>query len=67
MPGYISGQREALGLKIVSVRENNSKHNIPTVPAQVFLVDPETSQPLVLMEANYLTWLRTAAGSGSDD
>jgi len=65
MPGYISGPNSCLGLKIVSGRPNNPKnHNLPNIPAQVFLVDPETSQPLVLMDGTYLTLLRTAAGSG---
>jgi ornithine cyclodeaminase/alanine dehydrogenase-like protein (mu-crystallin family) len=54
-----------LGLKLVSIRVNNPKnHGLPTIPAQVLLVDPETSQPMVLMDATYLTLLRTAAGSG---
>eukprot|EP01127_Copromyxa_protea_P005772 TRINITY_DN15630_c0_g1_i1.p1 TRINITY_DN15630_c0_g1~~TRINITY_DN15630_c0_g1_i1.p1 ORF type:complete len:337 (-),score=65.84 TRINITY_DN15630_c0_g1_i1:48-1058(-) len=65
MPGYVSGTNEALGLKLVSIRPNNPKnHNLPTIPAQVLLVHPETSQPMVLMDATYLTLLRTAAGSG---
>lgn len=63
--GCVNGKNEALGLKLVSLRPKNPQnHSLPTIPAQVLLVDPETSQPLVLMDATYLTLLRTAAGSG---
>jgi len=67
MPGFCPGQSpatDALGLKIVSLRPENPKENLPSIVAQVFLIDPKTGGPLVLMDATYLTLLRTAAGSG---
>src|SRR5687768_2901957 len=58
MPAYCPGgsnpEDAALGLKIVSIRPNNPKEGLPTIPAQVFLVDPKTGRPLVLMDATYL-------------
>jgi len=54
---------EVLGVKIVSVRQGNAKHNIPTVPATIMLFEPATGFPLALMDATYLTAFRTAAGT----
>jgi len=69
MPAFCpgdSGEDSALGLKIVAVRPNNPKDfGLATIPAQVLLVDPQRGTPLVLMDATYLTLLRTAAGSGA--
>ena len=61
-PGYIAGM--GLGLKLVSVRPENAKIAKPTVPAVVMLVDEVTGLPACVMNATYLTALRTAAGSG---
>eukprot|EP00053_Salpingoeca_punica_P019512 m.197846 g.197846 ORF g.197846 m.197846 type:complete len:425 (+) comp17671_c1_seq1:1187-2461(+) len=52
-----------LGLKVVSVRPRNAAQQLPTVPAVILLHDDATGLPLCLMEATYLTGLRTAAGS----
>ena len=54
----------ALGCKVVSVRAKNSKLGLPTVPGSIFLFDAETGYTKALMNAEYLTGLRTAAGSG---
>lgn len=52
----------AMGLKIVSVRSDNPTKGLPTVPATVMLLEPETGLPRALMAATYLTGLRTATG-----
>jgi len=52
-----------LGLKVVSVRPHNAGKNLPTVPGYIFLVDEVTALAVALMDATYLTALRTAAGS----
>eukprot|EP01043_Picozoa_sp_COSAG02_P042738 COSAG02_NODE_3656_length_6410_cov_2.706703_5_plen_193_part_00 len=54
---------EALGLKVVSVREANSELGLPTVPATMLMFDAATGQPSALLAATWLTALRTAAGS----
>jgi len=55
---------DALGVKVVAVRGANEHLGLPTVPAVVLLTDRQTGFPLALVQATYLTALRTAAGSG---
>jgi len=63
MPGYLPAGK-ALGLKVVSVFPDNLAKGLPTINAAFILVSPETGEPLALMEAGYLTALRTGAASG---
>lgn len=63
MPGYLA-QEKALGLKVVSVFPNNLTLNLPSIKGFIMLLDATTGQPKVLMEAAYLTALRTGAISG---
>jgi ornithine cyclodeaminase len=53
-----------LGCKIVSVRPQNAVAGLPTVPGNLVLLDAETGLTKCLMDAEYLTGVRTAAGSG---
>ena len=53
-----------LGCKVVSVRAKNSKIGLPTVPGSIMIFDAETGYTKALLNAEYLTGLRTAAGSG---
>jgi ornithine cyclodeaminase/alanine dehydrogenase-like protein (mu-crystallin family) len=55
---------EALGVKVVAVRPTNEALGLPTVPAVILLNDRSTGFPIALLQATYLTALRTAAGSG---
>lgn len=63
MPGYLT-ENEILGLKVVSVFPNNPAKNYPAITGFIMLLDAHTGQPKVLMEAGYLTALRTGAVSG---
>ena len=65
-PCYVSpAKREALGLKIVSTRPRNARlKDHATVPAVIVLIHADTGYPSALVDATYLTALRTAAGSG---
>jgi ornithine cyclodeaminase len=63
MPGFLPAGK-ALGLKAISVFPDNPAKGIPTINAVFLLMSPETGEPLALMEANYLTALRTGAASG---
>jgi ornithine cyclodeaminase/alanine dehydrogenase-like protein (mu-crystallin family) len=68
MPAYLSPSADeaaALGMKIVSIFPHNlANHQLPTINAIVLLIDPQTGRPLAVMDAGYLTALRTGAGSG---
>lgn len=60
MPAYIEPMN-ASGVKIVNVHLDNKKKNLPTVMAVFVLVSPETGAPLAIMDAGYITDLRTGA------
>ncbi|MFB3854588.1 MAG: ornithine cyclodeaminase family protein [Vicinamibacterales bacterium] len=65
MPAWVGGGVSGLGVKIVTVYPDNpSKHHLPTVLAIVLLNDPETGNPVALMDAGYMTAVRTGAVSG---
>jgi ornithine cyclodeaminase/alanine dehydrogenase-like protein (mu-crystallin family) len=56
---------EGLGLKIVTFYTSNAKLGIPTHMATIFLVDPKTGAPLVVMDGRLITEMRTAAVSAA--
>ncbi|KAL6076884.1 Ornithine cyclodeaminase [Balamuthia mandrillaris] len=64
MPARLA-KTAGLGLKIVSVRPKNAERGQPTVPATVLLLDEATGLPAAIMQATYLTAIRTAAASGA--
>jgi ornithine cyclodeaminase/alanine dehydrogenase len=65
MPAFIGGDLNALGLKVVTVYpENPSKHDMPTTLGTLMLCDPATGQAVAIMDAGYLTAVRTGAASG---
>lgn len=53
----------ALGTKLVTVVEGNRRRGLPTIQATYLLTEPETGEPLALMEAGFLTAIRTGATS----
>jgi len=63
MPAWVSGMG-ALAIKTVTVFKDNAKKGLPTILATVTLLDPETGAPLSVMDAGYLTAVRTGAASG---
>jgi len=64
MTGYAK-ELDITGVKIVSVFPKNIDKGIPSVPAQMLLVDGKTGQVLCIMDGTYLTQLRTGAISGA--
>src|SRR5919198_6168787 len=56
---------EGLGLKIVTFYTSNATLGIPTHMATIYLVDPETGTPLVVMDGRLITEMRTAAVSAA--
>ncbi|WP_298626774.1 ornithine cyclodeaminase family protein [uncultured Legionella sp.] len=63
MPAYLSKEK-ILGLKTVTVFPDNVQHNKPSINGTILLLDATTGEPLMLMDAGYLTALRTGAISG---
>jgi len=64
MPSYL-GKSESLAIKVVAqYDENMPKYGLPTILASILLNDAQNGKPLALMEATYLTALRTGAASG---
>jgi ornithine cyclodeaminase/alanine dehydrogenase-like protein (mu-crystallin family) len=64
MPALLSETDEFV-LKVVSVFPKNLRRNLPTIHALVVALDPETGQPIALIEGGTLTAIRTGAGSGA--
>jgi len=65
MPAFIGGDLNALGLKVVTVYPDNpSKHDLPTTLGTLMLCDPTTGKAVAIMDAGYLTAVRTGAASG---
>ena len=56
---------DGLGLKAVTFFPSNAERGIPTHMATIFLVDPETGTPLVIMDGRLITEMRTAAVSAA--
>jgi ornithine cyclodeaminase/alanine dehydrogenase-like protein (mu-crystallin family) len=63
MPGYLP-RSGALAMKIVSVHTTNSQRKLPLIHATAILLDSSAGQVLAIIEAAYLTALRTGAASG---
>ena len=65
MPAFIGGDVNAVGLKFVTVYPDNpSKHDLPTTLGTLLLCDPATGKAVAVMDAGYLTAVRTGAASG---
>lgn len=60
MPTYLPRQKVA-GVKVVNSHPNNREKGLPTVMATLVMIEPETGFPLAVIEATYLTAIRTAA------
>jgi ornithine cyclodeaminase/alanine dehydrogenase-like protein (mu-crystallin family) len=61
MPCY-DGAGHALGMKLVVVQQKPERSE-DRIQASYLLLDPRSGQPLVIVPANFLTDLRTAATS----
>lgn len=63
MPAFME-QEKTLGLKVVSIFPHNLEKNKPSIHGLILLLDANTGEPQALMDAGYLTALRTGAISG---
>lgn len=65
MPAYIGGELDVLGLKLVTVYPDNpSKYQLPTILGTLQLCNQRTGEVIAIMDAGYLTAVRTGAASG---
>ena len=62
MPAYLHG-RHTLGAKVVSAFHDNPSRGLPMITGFYVLCDAETGRLIALMDATYLTGIRTAAAS----
>lgn len=62
MPGYL-GNPGSFGIKLVSLFPDNPRHGLSSHSGLMVLFEPKHGQPIAVMDAGYLTALRTAAAS----
>ena len=62
MPAYLHGSR-TLGAKVVSAFHDNPSRGLPMISGFYVLCDAETGRLMALMDATFLTGIRTAAAS----
>jgi ornithine cyclodeaminase len=64
MPGFFPTER-VLGLKVGSLIPTNSKRGLPATICTILLIDPATGEAAAILEATWLSALRTGAGVGA--
>ena len=64
MPAHIK-DLDICGLKVVSIFPANPQLGKPAVPAQVFILEPQTGEVCAMIDGTYLTQLRTGAVQGA--
>ena len=62
MPSYIE-EPEAAACKWVSIREDNTKYELPAVFSILVYTHPETGFPLAICDGSYHTLMRTGASA----
>jgi ornithine cyclodeaminase/alanine dehydrogenase-like protein (mu-crystallin family) len=63
MPAYLPGTKR-IGVKLISLCENNPAKGLPLAQAVTVVMDAETGVPLAVLDAGHLTAVRTGAASG---
>ncbi len=63
MPAYLP-RTERIGLKLISLCEDNPAKGLPLAQAVTIVMDAENGTPLAILDASYLTAVRTGAASG---
>jgi ornithine cyclodeaminase/alanine dehydrogenase len=63
MPAFVPAANAA-GMKWVAAFPQNARRNLPAVSGTIVLNDPETGLPLAVMDATWITAMRTAASAG---
>lgn len=63
MPAHLHESR-AFGVKALTITPQNAHRGAPVINGLLLLFDTESGEPLCVLDANYLTALRTGAASG---
>lgn len=63
MPAFLRQSRE-VAFKMVSIWGDNPNRGLPAIVALAVVLDPDTGQPLALINGEALTAIRTGAGGG---
>lgn len=63
MPAHLQGSR-AFGVKALTIAPQNASHGVPVINGLMALFDTESGSPLGVLDARYLTALRTGAAAG---
>ncbi|RME76015.1 MAG: ornithine cyclodeaminase family protein [Chloroflexi bacterium] len=63
MPAFLKESRD-LAFKLVSIWEDNPRRGLPAIVALVVVLNPDTGQPVALINGEALTAIRTGAGGG---
>ena len=61
--GLMPALADGLGIKLVTFYPTNAERGVPTHMATIFLADPQTGEPLAIMDGRLITEMRTAAVS----
>ena len=61
--GIMPASGKAMGIKMVTFYPDNAEKGLPTHMALITLFEPETGEPLAVMDGTWITELRTAACS----
>jgi ornithine cyclodeaminase/alanine dehydrogenase-like protein (mu-crystallin family) len=61
--GVMPASGSSMGIKMVTFYPGNAGSQLPTHMAIIALFDPQTGEPLALMDGRYITEMRTAAVS----
>ena len=64
MPSYLPSL-DRLGLKVVTVFDNNSQQGLPRIHSIMLLLDGKDGTPLAMLDGATLTAIRTGAASGA--
>lgn len=62
MPAYVERQNAA-GIKWISAYPGNPAHGLPYISGLILLNDPDNGLPLAVMDASWITAMRTGAAS----
>jgi ornithine cyclodeaminase/alanine dehydrogenase-like protein (mu-crystallin family) len=64
MPAYLP-RTERIGVKLISLCEDNPAKGLPLAQAVTIVMDAENGAPLAILDAGYLTAVRTGAAAGA--
>jgi N-[(2S)-2-amino-2-carboxyethyl]-L-glutamate dehydrogenase len=64
MPGYLAGELQVAGTKIINANPSNPSRSLPRASGLTLLFDTLTARILCIMDAAYISAMRTAAISG---